>query len=73
MCLSERGLYSQVQELFKFPMQHCPDVLVLALLQINTPVTIFRQELLSSLIPIFLGTHPNSGIILHHAWHSQVI
>jgi CCR4-NOT transcription complex subunit 1 len=70
--LSDRGLYSQVQEMFKLPIQHCPDVLVLALLQINPPVTVLRQELLTNLIPIFLGNHPNSAIILHHAWHSQV-
>jgi CCR4-NOT transcription complex subunit 1 len=70
--LSDRGIYTQVQEMFKLPIQHCPDVLVLALLQINPPVTVLRQELLTNLIPIFLGTHPNSAIILHHAWHSQV-
>lgn len=70
--LADRGLYIQVQELLKFPMQHCPDVLVLGLLQINQPMSVIRQELLTSLIPVFLGNHPNSGIILHHAWHTQV-
>lgn len=70
--LSDRGLYTQVQEMFKLPIQHCPDVLVLALLQINPPVTVLRQDLLTNLIPIFLGNHPNSAIILQHAWHSQV-
>lgn len=71
--LSERGIYSLVQELFKPPMHSCPDVLVLALLQISSPVTVLRQELLTNLIPIFLGNHPNSAIILHHAWHSPNI
>ncbi|XP_069701670.1 CCR4-NOT transcription complex subunit 1 isoform X3 [Periplaneta americana] len=71
--LSDRGLYSQVQEMFKLPIQHCPDVLVLALLQINPPVSVLRQDLLTNLMPIFLGNHPNSAIILHHAWHSQNI
>ena len=33
--LSEQGQYQQVSELFKFPIQHCPDMLVLALLQIT--------------------------------------
>ncbi|XP_072931342.1 CCR4-NOT transcription complex subunit 1 isoform X2 [Epargyreus clarus] len=69
--LSERGYYMQVHELFKFPLQHCPDILLLALLQISPPVTVLRQELLTTLIPIFLGNHPNSGIILQHAWHTQ--
>lgn len=70
--MAERGLYNQVQELFKIPIQHCPDVLMLSLLQFNAPVTVLRQELLTNLIPIFLGNHPNSAIILHQAWHSQV-
>ncbi|XP_030756048.1 CCR4-NOT transcription complex subunit 1 isoform X2 [Sitophilus oryzae] len=71
--VSEFGLYTHVQELFKVPVHSCPDVLVLALLQISGPVTLLRQELLTNLIPIFLGNHPNSGIILHHAWHTQNI
>ncbi|XP_063392578.1 CCR4-NOT transcription complex subunit 1 isoform X1 [Cydia fagiglandana] len=68
---ADRDYYVQVHELFKFPLQHCPDILLLALLQISPPITVFRQELLTTLIPIFLGNHPNSAIILHHAWHTQ--
>lgn len=68
---SERGYYGQVLELFKMPLQHCPDVLMLTLLQIAPPITAVRQELVTMLIPIFLGNHPNSGIILHQAWHTQ--
>ncbi|XP_072946619.1 CCR4-NOT transcription complex subunit 1-like [Epargyreus clarus] len=68
--LSERGYYVQVHELFKFPLQHCPDILLLALLQINT-ATVLRQELLTALVPIFLGNHPNSATLLQHAWHTQ--
>lgn len=73
LSLSECALYNHVQELFKVPVHSCPDVLVLALLQISAPVTLLRQELLTNLIPIFLGNHPNSAIILHHAWHTQNI
>ncbi|XP_066592088.1 CCR4-NOT transcription complex subunit 1 isoform X2 [Prorops nasuta] len=66
-------LHKPAQELFKWPIQHCPDVLVLALLQINPTITKFRQELFSTLMPIFLGNHPNSAVILHHAWHANNI
>lgn len=69
--LGERGFYNQVQELFMIPIQQCPDVLLLALLQINPKDSMLRHELISNLIPIFLSNHPNSAIILHHAWHSQ--
>lgn len=71
--LADRGLYAQVQDLFKVPIQLCPDVLVLVLLNISPPVTVLRQELFTSLIPIFLSNHPNAAIILHNAWHSQII
>lgn len=73
LSISECGLYTHVQDIFKVPIHTCPDVLVLALLQISAPVTLLRQELLTTLIPIFLGNHPNSAIILHNAWHTQNI
>ncbi len=31
-----------------------------------------KHELLSNLMPIFLGNHPNSAIVLQYAWHCQV-
>uniref|UniRef100_A0A667XKI2 CCR4-NOT transcription complex subunit 1 n=1 Tax=Myripristis murdjan TaxID=586833 RepID=A0A667XKI2_9TELE len=69
--LSEVGQYEQVKQLFSFPIKHCPDMLVLALLQISTSWHTLRHELISNLMPIFLGNHPNSAIILHYAWHGQ--
>ncbi|XP_008298939.1 CCR4-NOT transcription complex subunit 1 isoform X3 [Stegastes partitus] len=69
--LSEVGQYEQVKQLFSFPIKHCPDMLVLALLQISTSWHTLRHELISTLMPIFLGNHPNSAIILHYAWHGQ--
>lgn len=72
MHLADRGLITQVQEIMKYPVQHCPDFLSLGLLQTNQPMTLFKQELLSNLIPIFLANHANSTVILHHLWHNQV-
>ena len=36
--LSEAGHYEAVLKLFAFPVKNCPDVLLLALLQINVSV-----------------------------------
>ncbi|XP_055387570.1 CCR4-NOT transcription complex subunit 1 [Condylostylus longicornis] len=69
--IADHGYYAQVHEIFKFPAQHCPDVLFLAMLHINPPLTAFRQDLFSNLIPTFLNNHPNSGVIFHHAWNSS--
>jgi hypothetical protein len=41
--LSEAGHYQQVSELFKFPVQNCPDMLVLALLQITVSTELSRH------------------------------
>ena len=71
--LCNHFLFNQVAELLAFPRQSCPDVLVLGLLQINPPITLLRQELLGKLFKVFLAPHPNSGVILAHAWHSQSI
>lgn len=75
--LGESGHYAAVKNLFMYPIQHCPDILVLALVQgyslpgATLPFSMLRQDLLALLIPIFLGNHPNAAIILHHAWHAQ--
>ena len=37
--LAEAGHYETVKSLFSFPLKHCPDVLLLALLQINVSTT----------------------------------
>ncbi|EAA14758.4 AGAP009057-PA, partial [Anopheles gambiae str. PEST] len=63
------NLSEKVMKIFKVPGSLCPDVLFLALLQINPPMTTARQELFTNLVPIFLGNHPNAGTILHHAWN----
>lgn len=69
--IAEHGYYTPVHELFKFPAQHCPDVLFLSLLNINPPLTGLRQELFNQLVPTFLANHPNSGVILASAWNSN--
>lgn len=69
--IGDSGLFGPVLEIFKIPLQHCPDVLFMALLQINPPISQLRQELFNQLLPIFLANHPNSGPILHHAWNAN--
>ena len=59
--------------MFQVPKTHCPDVLTLGLIQINPPLTNFRTEVLAQMLQIFLGNHPNSGVILNYAWHSTTL
>ncbi|CAG5118083.1 unnamed protein product, partial [Candidula unifasciata] len=69
--LSDSGHHAPILELFKAPIAKCPDILVLALLQITPTWNRLKQDLISKLMPIFLGQHANSAVILHYAWHHQ--
>lgn len=68
--IAENGYYNQVLEIIKFPLSHCPDILFMGLLQTSPSNSVLRNELFTTLVPIFLNNHPNSGPILHHAWNS---
>ena len=67
--MSELGVYTSCMELIKFPVMHCPDLLLLGLLQLTNIWNKLKQEVLTVLIPIFLGNHPNSAVILQYAWN----
>jgi CCR4-NOT transcription complex subunit 1 len=69
--LSETGVYSGCIEIFKSPITHCPDLLLLGLLQLTTCWNKLKQEILAVIIPIFLGNHPNSAVILQYAWNQH--
>ena len=72
LALADAGHSMQVLEMFQIPKTHCPDVLTLGLIQINPPLSSFRSEALAQLLQIFLNNHPNSGVILNYAWHSNL-
>jgi len=69
--LSDGGHYPVIQEIFQFPIAHCPDILILGLIQIQSPMNVLHQDLLSVLFPVFLGNHINSGVILQYAWNNN--
>lgn len=71
LSLSDGGHYSVVQDIFQFPVLHCPDILLVGLIQIQSPISMLRQELMGVLFPVFLNNHVNSGVILQYAWASQ--
>ena len=64
-------LYNQILEVFKWPIQHCPDILALGLLNVTVSPCHCKNELLKLAIPAFLSNHPNAAIILHTIWNSS--
>ena len=64
--LSEhRGLFIPVRRTFAHAVKHLPEYLLLTLSQAK-PYTgnVMLDELLSTLVPIFLGDHVNSSVVL---------
>lgn len=64
--LAELGHADQVRELLEFPRNHCPELLAVGLVQVNTDVSLkgssgsFQQESLSSVLrPYFSQVHLN--------------
>lgn len=60
--------FNQIIDLFKWPVQNCPDLVALGLLGCNTPSSSCKNEILKSTIPAFLSNHPNAAVILHTIW-----
>ncbi len=48
--ISDTGVYSSCIELFKFPITHCPDLLILGLLQLNVKVNFLYYNFTKILI-----------------------
>lgn len=59
------GLYKQVRKVFDNPLKQLPEYLLLSLSLAKPPVgNVLLDEILSILMPIFLGNHINSSIVL---------
>ncbi|CAK8681219.1 CCR4-NOT transcription complex subunit 1-like isoform X2 [Clavelina lepadiformis] len=70
--LSDLGVhYDDVRRLFEWPFNNCPDLLMLSLAQSGTSWQALRRDLVLSLLPVFLGSHPNSAMVLSFLWNGQ--
>uniref|UniRef100_A0A914DTZ4 CCR4-NOT transcription complex subunit 1 n=1 Tax=Acrobeloides nanus TaxID=290746 RepID=A0A914DTZ4_9BILA len=53
------------------PISMCPDVLMLALVQVPPPITNLRMILIKQLLPIFIMGHANAVPVLNAAWNAD--
>ncbi|RWS29576.1 CCR4-NOT transcription complex subunit 1-like isoform X6 [Leptotrombidium deliense] len=60
--------YGQIMELFKWPLQQCPDLVTLGLLGCFNNPSLCKNDILNMAVPAFLSNHPNAAIILHTIW-----
>ncbi|KAF5204452.1 Ccr4-not transcription complex subunit [Thalictrum thalictroides] len=68
--LAERGHAGSVRSMLKYPLEHCPDVLLLGMSHINTAFNLLRYEVTSTVLPVIVGNGSKSGLILH-LWHAN--
>ncbi|VIO90991.1 CCR4-Not complex component, Not1 family protein [Brugia malayi] len=64
-----RKLVNSVMNILHKPTSACPDVLLLALLQMQLPTSNLRIHLMQMLIPTLIGNHPNAVPVLNVVWN----
>lgn len=67
--LSDSRYYMRTRELFEIPIKNCPEYLIIALAQTQPQGGNFLlDELYGILLPLFLGNHVNSILVLEKLW-----
>ncbi|GAB2232300.1 hypothetical protein Drorol1_Dr00011332, partial [Drosera rotundifolia] len=67
---AERGHAAVVLSMLEYPLQHCPEVLLLGISRINTPYNFLQFEVLSRVFPNIIGD-PMGSRTVHHLWHAS--
>ncbi|KAM0934312.1 putative CCR4-Not complex component, Not1, MIF4G-like domain superfamily [Dioscorea sansibarensis] len=65
--LTERGHATTVRVILGYPLDHCPEVLLVGISQISTAYNLLQYEVSSMVFPIILKDSAKSNII-YHLW-----
>eukprot|EP00250_Pteridium_aquilinum_P021342 c25093_g1_i1 orf=270-7661(-) len=66
--LAEMGHAGAVRSMLEHPMKHCPDILLLGVVQVKTTWNLIQYEILASLFPMYLGAGVSSNAIFRQLW-----
>lgn len=66
--LAEMGHVGAVRSMLEHPLKHCPEILLLGVIQVKTTWNLIQHEILASLFSMYLGGGLNSGTIFHQLW-----
>ncbi|XP_015889443.2 uncharacterized protein LOC107424219 isoform X1 [Ziziphus jujuba] len=66
--LAERGYAHIVRSMLEFPLQHCPEVLLLGMAHINTAYNLLQYEVSITAFPKIVNSAMANSMI-HHLWH----
>jgi hypothetical protein len=68
--LSKGTYYQQIKEMFSWPTENIPEIIVTGLFQIKIDGTeTLFQEIVNNLLQLFLGNHLNSLVVLEEIWN----
>lgn len=66
------NLFMKIRRMFDAPIEHLPEYLIISLsLAKPTSGTVLLDEILSIVMPIFLGNHANSAIVLNKLFENN--
>ncbi|XP_004306964.1 PREDICTED: CCR4-NOT transcription complex subunit 1-like [Fragaria vesca subsp. vesca] len=68
--LAERGHALSVRSILEYPLQHCPEVLLLGMAHINTPYNLLQYEVSFIVFPMIVKNVMGNGMIVH-LWHTN--
>jgi len=68
--ISRKNYYTTVRELFQWPIENIPEIIVIAFALINREGDEFLyDEILNEILPLFFGNHINSIVVLEEVWN----
>jgi CCR4-NOT transcription complex subunit 1 len=68
--ISRKNNYAKVKELFVWPIENLPEIIVVGLSIIKTEGDEFLfDEVINETLPLFLGNHINSIVVLEEVWN----
>ncbi|KAJ6675578.1 hypothetical protein OIU85_011707 [Salix viminalis] len=66
--LAETGHASSVRPILKYPLKHCPELLLLGMFNINTSYNLLQNEVSFTVFPFILKS-PAAGGMMLYLWH----
>ncbi|KAL9234369.1 hypothetical protein vseg_009249 [Gypsophila vaccaria] len=66
--LAERGHAATIQSVLEYPLNQCPEVLLLGIAQIHTTYNLLQHEVSSTALPNVIANASRKGFVLH-LWH----
>ncbi|KAJ6722687.1 CCR4-NOT TRANSCRIPTION COMPLEX [Salix koriyanagi] len=66
--LAETGHASSVRPILKYPLKHCPELLLLGMFNINTSYNLLQNEVSFTVFPYILKS-PAAGGMMLYLWH----